>query len=227
MPERPVIFIPGGGVPPEASIPIVNKYSEFLEMGIDLVNYPEFVRPDSEISIESYRKHFSSIVRGGYGTEAPVVIGFSLGGYFAAGLLEDKSLNVDSLILVSPFLRKPKSTLKLLYNRGVSYLSEGKTASSWSTYKKENLVDDYRKYGRRILLQFLNVILKLEQQNGWILNSGVRKLVVIGKDDRVIPKYSPGEISGRVVYIDGQHDILIRRNSELPQVLRDFLSKQK
>lgn len=227
--DSKIVFIPGGGVPPGVSEPIVKEYSRFLGVDVELLPYPEYLEKDSKISIEHDELHFRGYLIKKYGKTPLVIIGFSLGAYFALDAAADKNINTKFLVLISPYIKKPNSALELIYKRIKSFFEEQGGYANFFSYPPSRAIKDIVLYKKDNLSQFKNIIMKLDLKKK-MLTSDVRKLIIIGESDLVIPKYSKEELNMKnstLIYIKGGHDILNSRDMLVVPILRDFLFKNK
>lgn len=224
-----IVFIPGGGVPPDVSEPIVKEYSKQLRVDIKLLQYPEYTLNNFKTSIKNDSNYFRKFIKETYGKNPVIIIGFSLGAYFALDLVLDENIDIESVILVSPYIKKYKNIFGLIYGRINSFIIEQKSYADFFSYSISQAIRDLIVYRKPNLEQVKNIIMKLKLTPE-MLSSDTKKLIIIGDKDPVIPKYSKEELNMKnstLIYVPGGHDILNSRNMPVVPILKDFLFQDK
>lgn len=220
--EYKVIFIPGGGVTPAVSQSVVEELSRLLGIPMHLIPYPEYINKNFQINIENYKIYFRDYVA--KERKKLIVIGFSLGAYFALDLVQSQNNKIAGVILISPFIKNPGSFVKFMFNRAKSWINEQSVHAEYYRYPWFDVIRDFVKYRREILGQLKEVIFKINLDKK-LLDSNTKMFVIMGDNDYVTPKFSRENFNmkyTKVIRIPGGHDILTNREMKAVPVLREI-----
>jgi pimeloyl-ACP methyl ester carboxylesterase len=213
-----MFFIPGGAVSPEASKKVIDIYSKQLGVPIILLPYPEFIIEKFDINLANYQKYFySELLK----QKDAIVIGFSLGAYFALELASHNELKIEKIFLISPFLKNPDSFTSLFLRRIKNILSYENKGRMFS-YSPQEIIKDTLKYRRKFVDQYKNVIKRLELIDN-MKSSQTQKILVIGRRDDVIPKLSESDLNmknSKLYKIDGNHDLITNQHEEVISIIK-------
>lgn len=215
-----IFFIPGGAVSPKASEKVINVYEDSLNANIKLLSYPEFVIKRFNINLENYKKYFYGQLKQ-VKSSNNVLIGFSLGAFFALELASHPDLKISKVVLISPFLKSPKNFYSTFLSRiknNLNYQNKGKKFS----YPPQNILADSFVHGKKFIDQYRFVISRLQLSDG-IIFSKTPKVMIIGKRDNVIPRLNSEELTMRnlLVYkINGNHDLITNQHKEVIQIIK-------
>jgi pimeloyl-ACP methyl ester carboxylesterase len=221
--RQKILFIPGGGVSPKASKKVLDEYRRLLGSEIELLPYPEFVRKNFTVNLENYKEYFVAQARK-FSDSDTIVVGYSLGAFFALDLAGKKDMPIKSVILISPFLKKPNDFLSLFWHRTISniqYENRGKMFA----YPVLDIIIDTLKYGRKFVQQYRQIVSRLTFDEK-MANSDARKVLIMGNRDKVMPLLEQSEINmknSKLFRINGNHDILTNQHLEVCSIIRKYL----
>jgi pimeloyl-ACP methyl ester carboxylesterase len=218
-----IFFIPGGAGSPKMFSAVFAAFLKAIKVEVKFLEYPDYIYKEYQISISSYLEYFKEQIRQSSISGQPnYIIGFSLGGYFALRLTEDKSLAIAKTILLSPFLAYEGNIFKVMFYRQRSMLL---TKPQVPELKANYLLNikEFVFYFRNILLQTVNVIMKIKPDIYDQIEP--KSLVVIrGSRDRTIANEKKYLKTGyREHILTGDHDLLTGNLTEVVKLVAQEL----